>query len=151
MKPMLNPLKKRLQAGFTIIEIMVVVVIIGILAAIVVPQLMSAPDKAKITKVKSDIQSLGNLLDLYKLNNGFYPTTEQGLKALVVKPTSSPVPSDWNQYLKQTPIDPWNNPYHYINPGQHGAYDLYTDGEDNKPGGTGQNATRGNWNLNEAQ
>lgn len=138
------------QAGFTIIEIMVVVVIIGILAAIIVPKLMSTPDKAKIVKVKEDIRVIGNALDLYKLDNGFYPTTDQGLQALVSKPTSAPTPESWHQYLPEMPLDPWNTPYHYVIPGQHGEYDLFTYGADNKPDGTqGIYRTIGNWNVNE--
>ena len=140
-------LKKNKQKGFTLIEVMVVVIILGILAAIVVPKIMSRPDEAKITKVKADINNIESALDLYKLDNGFYPSTTQGLQALVSKPAGDPAPSNWHGYLKSLPIDPWGKPYHYANPGSHGETDIFTDGADNQPGGTGINATMGNWNL----
>ncbi len=137
----------RKQSAFTLIELMVVIVIIGILAAIVVPKIMSRPDEAKITKVKVDLQNIQATLDLYKLDNGTYPTTDQGLQALVTKPDSDPAPANWHGYLKRLPLDPWNNPYHYKNPGDHGDIDLFTYGANNQPSGTGINATMGNWNI----
>lgn len=142
---------KRIQRAFTLIEVMVVVVIMAILAAIVVPKIMSRPDQAKIVKVKEDIQSIDNALDLYKLDNGVYPSQAQGLKALVKKPTTDPVPSNYapGGYLKRMPLDPWGHAYRYRNPGKHGEVDVFTYGANNKPGGTGINATIGNWNLQE--
>lgn len=135
------------QRGFTLIEIMVVVVILGILAAIVVPKIMSRPDEARIVKVKQDIMAIQSALDLYRLDNGRYPTTDQGLAALVQKPTSDPQPTNWKAYLKSLPIDPWNQPYHYLNPGQHGEIDIYSNGANGQPSGSGIDAQIGNWNV----
>lgn len=134
------------QAGFSLIEIMVVVVILGILAALVVPKIISRPDDARIVKAKQDVLAIQNALDLYRLDNGFYPSTDQGLRALVSKPSSSPEPRDWRSYLKTLPKDPWGRDYMYLNPGQHGEIDVYTNGADGQPGGTGVNAVIGNWN-----
>lgn len=134
------------QSGFSLIEIMVVVVILGILAAIVVPKIISRPDEARVVKAKQDVISIQNALDLYKLDNGFYPSTDQGLMALVEKPTANPIPRNWQTYLKSLPKDPWGNDYLYLNPGEHGDVDVYTLGADNQPGGTGTNADIGNWN-----
>ena len=138
------------RKGFTLIEIMVVVVILGILAAIVVPKIMSRPEQARLVKAKEDISSIGNALDLYKLDNGSYPTTDQGLVALVQKPSADPVPMNWKSdgYLKTVPVDPWNSPYQYLNPGNHSSdYDLWSFG----PGGksTSQNNVIGNWNVDQ--
>lgn len=142
---------RQAQSGFTLIEIMVVVVILGILAAIVVPNIMGAPGKARVVKAKQDIRALESALSQYRLDNFRYPTTEQGLKALVEKPTIEPVPENWRTggYLNRLPTDPWGNPYHYRNPGKHGAIDIYTLGRDGQPDGTDQDADIGNWNLNE--
>jgi len=137
----------RLQKGFSLIEIMVVVVILGILASIVVPKIISRPDEARVVKAKQDVLAIQNALDLYKLDNGFYPSTEQGLQALVTKPSSSPVPNDWKQYLKSLPKDPWNRDYLYLNPGEHGEVDVFTYGASGQPGGTGINAEIGNWDA----
>ncbi|PJD91444.1 MAG: type II secretion system protein GspG [Legionella sp.] len=133
------------QKGFSLIEIMVVVVILGILASIVVPKIMSRPDEARKIKAKSDVLAIQNALDLYKLDNGSYPSTDQGLEALVEKPSTAPIPSNWKQYLKSVPKDPWNRDYLYLNPGQHGDIDVFTFGADGQPGGTGVNAEIGNW------
>ena len=140
------------QAGFTLIEVMVVVVIMAILAAIVVPRIIDRPDQAKIVAAKQDILAIQNAMDLYKLDNGVYPTTAQGIKALVTKPTTSPIPQNWQAggYLKSMPVDPWGHPYRYANPGQHGPIDIWTYGANNKPGGTGMNATIGNWTSKKA-
>lgn len=135
------------QKGFSLIEIMVVVVILGILASIVVPKIMSRPDEARVVKAKQDILAIQNALDLYKLDNGIYPTTDQGLAGLVTKPTSAPEPRDWKAYLKRLPTDPWGREYLYLNPGQHGEIDIFTLGADGQPGGTGINAEIGNWNV----
>ncbi|KTD19443.1 type II secretion system protein GspG [Legionella israelensis] len=133
------------QFGFSLIEIMVVVVILGILASIVVPKIISRPDEARIVKAKQDVLAIQNALDLYKLDNGFYPTTDQGLEALVEKPTTNPTPKNWKPYLKSVPKDPWGRDYIYLNPGQHSEIDIYTLGADGEPGGTGVNAEIGNW------
>ena len=135
------------QKGFSLIEIMVVVVILGILASIVVPKIMSRPDEARVVKARQDILAIQNALDLYKLDNGIYPTTDQGLSALVTKPTSAPEPRDWKAYLKRVPVDPWGREYLYLSPGQHGDVDVFTLGADGQPGGTGINAEIGNWNV----
>ncbi len=126
---------------------MVVVVILGILAAIIVPKVMDRPDQAKVVKAKADILAIGQALDLYKLDSGQYPSTDQGLAALVKKPTSPPEPQNWRSggYLKSIPMDPWNSPYQYLSPGQHGEVDIFTLGADGKEGGTGINAEIGNW------
>lgn len=141
---------KAKQQGFSLIEIMVVVVIMGILASIVVPRIMSRPDEARKVKAKQDILAIQNALDLYKLDNGFYPTTNQGLEALVKKPTTPPVPNHWKAYLKSLPIDPWGRPYLYLNPGEHGDIDIFTYGADGQPGGTGINAEIGNWEVDKS-
>ena len=135
------------QRGFSLIEIMVVVVILGILAALVVPKIISRPDEARIVKAKQDVLAIQNALDLYKLDNGMYPSTDQGLMALVEKPTSNPVPHDWKSYLKSLPKDPWGRDYLYLNPGQHGEVDVFTYGASGQPGGSGINAEIGNWNA----
>ena len=136
------------QRGFSLIEIMVVVVILGILAALVVPKIINRPDEARAVKAKQDVLSIQSALDLYKLDNGFYPTTDQGLLALVEKPTSSPEPQDWQIYLKTLPKDPWGHDYLYLNPGEHDEVDVFTYGADEQPGGTGKNADIGTWNAN---
>ncbi len=133
------------QRGFSLIEIMVVVVILGILASIVVPKIIHRPDEARIVKAKQDVLTIQNALDLYRLDNGVYPTTDQGLKALVEKPSSNPIPHDWKAYLKSIPKDPWSRDYLYLNPGQHGEIDVFTYGAAGQPGGTGLNAEIGNW------
>lgn len=143
-------LSRRIK-GFTLIEVMVVVVIIAILAAIVVPRIMRRPEQAKKVAAREDILAIENAMDLYKLDNGFYPSTDQGIQALVTKPSTPPVPQNWEPggYLKRLPEDPWGHPYHYLNPGKHGEIDIFTYGADNQPGGTGENATIGNWNIDQ--
>jgi general secretion pathway protein G len=123
--------------GFTLIEIMIVVVILGILGAVVVPQLMDKPDKARVVKAKQDIMAIESALDLYKLDKFNYPTTEQGLEALQPK------------YIKQLNKDPWDRAYLYLSPGEHGAVDIYTYGADGKKGGEGMDADLGNWAIEE--
>ncbi|MFV0454420.1 MAG: type II secretion system major pseudopilin GspG [Pseudomonas sp.] len=137
------------QKGFTLIEIMVVVVILGILAALVVPQVMNRPDQAKVTVAKGDIKAIGAALDMYKLDNFSYPSTQQGLNALVEKPSGSPQPKNWNRdgYLKRVPKDPWGNDYQYLSPGTQGQFDLYSLGADGKQGGSDLSADIGNWDL----
>ena len=132
------------ERGFTLIEIMVVVVILGILAAIVVPRIMDRPAEARIVKARQDIRALEAALNLYRLDNYDYPTTDQGLEALVNKP-SDPEPPRWKAggYLDRLPKDPWGHPYQYLNPGQHGAIDIYSLGPDGRP----SDDDIGNWNL----
>ncbi|MDP0588566.1 MAG: type II secretion system major pseudopilin GspG [Candidatus Endonucleobacter bathymodioli] len=140
-------MKERVQKGFTLIEIMIVVVILGILAAMVAPKLLNRPDQAKITVARSDIGTVSQALELYRLDNGFYPSTDQGLEALSEKPTMSPEPRQWNPegYLKKTPMDPWGRPYLYIQPGNHGKYDIYSLGVDGREGGDESNSMITNW------
>ena len=138
----MQPVRKNKQRGFTLIEIMVVVVIIGVLGAIVVPQFMSRPDQAKVTAAKIDIQAIATALEMYRLDNAHYPSTQQGLEALVKRPSGSPTARNWNSqgYLKSMPIDPWSTPYQYLNPGVNsvdGTYDLYSLGADGVAGGEG--------------
>ena len=140
----------RAQRGFTLIEIMVVVVIIGVLGAIVVPQFMSRPDQAKVTASKIDLQAIATALEMYRLDNFNYPSTQQGLEALSKQPSGLPAARNWNPqgYLKSLPVDPWNTPYQYLNPGVHsvdGSYDLYSLGSDGVMGGEGHAADIGNW------
>ena len=137
----------RQQTGFTLIEIMVVVVIIGILASVVVPRIMDNPDKARVAKAKNDIQALGGALDIYRLDNYVYPTTDQGLDALVNPPSSSPEPPNWKRggYIKKLSKDPWGNEYLYLNPGEHSETDIYSLGADGAPGGEGPNKDIGSW------
>ena len=137
------------QSGFTLIEVMVVVVILGILASVFIPKIMDKPDEARIVKAKQDIRTLESTLEMYRLDNYVYPTTDQGLQALVQKPSSNPEPSHWKQYLDRLPMDPWGRPYQYLNPGSHGAVDIWTNGADGQPGGDGVNADIGNWNLDD--
>lgn len=146
--------RKRLQAGFTLIELMIVIVILGILSTMVVLNIAGAPDEARVTKAKTDIQTIESALILYKVQNGFYPTTEQGLKALVEKPTVKPVPRSYPQggYLKQdsVPVDPWGNAYVYRCPGEEGrAYEIISLGADGREGGTGYNADVRSWQAKE--
>ncbi len=135
---------KELQRGFSLIEIMVVVVILGILAALIVPNIMNRPEQARIVKASQDVKAIQNALELFKLDNGFYPSNDQGLNALVTKPSSSPTPQNWNQYLQSLPKDPWGNTYNYMNPGQHGEVDVYTNGPSGQA--EGENSVIGNWN-----
>ncbi|MBF0440090.1 MAG: type II secretion system major pseudopilin GspG [Magnetococcales bacterium] len=146
-----SPIKSG-SSGFTLIEIMVVVVILGILATLIIPKIMSRPDEARYTKAVLDIQSIGQALDLYRLDNTQYPTTEQGLQALVTKPQVEPIPRRWRQdgYLSKPPLDPWSNPYVYLSPGLHGNYDLLSLGADGMPGGEGKGADITSWNLDQA-
>jgi len=147
----LHPFRHSLRTterGFTLIEVMVVVVILGILAAVIVPKIMDNPDKARIVKARSDVQALKSALDMYKLENFNYPSTNQGLQALVEKPSGSPEPRNWKQggYLDNLPSDPWGNDYQYLNPGVHSEIDIYSLGADGRPGGEGVDADIGNWN-----
>ena len=142
---------RRRTAGFTLVEIMVVVVILGILAAIVVPRVMDRPDEARITKVKSDIRALESALNLYRLDSFVYPSTTQGLEALVERPRSGPEPRNYRAggYMDRLPKDPWGNDYQYLNPGTRAEIDIFSFGADGRRGGDGINAEIGNWNLDD--
>ena len=133
------------QRGFTLIEVMVVVVILGILAAFIVPKLMDRPDAARIAKAKSDIGAIESALNLYRLDNHRYPATDDGLEALVNKPANAPT---WKEggYLERLPMDPWGKPYQYLSPGIHGTVDIFSLGADGAEGGDGANTDLGNWN-----
>lgn len=135
------------QSGFTLFEIMVVVVIIGILATLIIPKLTGRTDQARTAKAQNDIQTLETALDLYKLDNGFYPSTDQGLKALIEQPTSDPVPSNWRSggYIKRLNNDPWNHAYQYLNPGDHGEIDIFSYGPGGEAGSDNGKGVIGNW------
>ena len=134
------------QSGFTLIEIMVVVVIIGILASVVVPRIMDNPDKARVAKAKHDITAMESALDIYRLDNFVYPTTDQGLESLVSNPGEAP---NWKVggYIKKLKKDPWGNDYLYLSPGEHGELDIYSLGADGAPGGDGVFADIGSWDI----
>ena len=135
------------REGFTLIEILVVVVILGILATVIVPRIMGRPEEARITKATVDIKAIETALRLYKIDNGSYPTTELGLKALVEKPAQGA--KRWREggYLAKIPTDPWGAPYVYLSPGSHGEYDLTSLGSDGEQGGEGKNADINNWEI----
>lgn len=137
------------QSGFTLIEVMVVIVILGVLAALIVPKIMSRPDEARVVAARQDVASLMQALKLYRLDNRRYPTTEQGLAALASKPTLAPVPEGWKSggYIERLPLDPWGNPYQYLNPGLRGEIDVFSFGADGVAGGEGMDAEIGNWSL----
>ncbi len=133
--------------GFTLIELMVVLVIIGVLAALIVPNMLDRADDARVTAARTDVNNLMQALKLYKLDNLRYPSSEQGLQALVAKPTVGTPPANWRPYLDKLPSDPWKNPYQYANPGLKGEIDVYSFGADGQPGGTGIDADLGSWDL----
>lgn len=139
---------KHRAAGFTLIEILVVVVILAILAAVVVPRVMDQPDQARVTKARQDVQALVTALNIYRLDNFAYPSTDQGLEALVERPAGTPPAPNWKAggYIDRLPRDPWGNPYQYLNPGLNGEIDVYSLGADGAAGGEGLNADIGNWN-----
>lgn len=142
-----------LARGFTLLEVMVVIVILGILASLVVPNLLGNKEKADQQKVVTDLVALENSLDMYKLDNSVYPSTEQGLQALVSKPAGTPEPRNYRNggYIKRLPQDPWGNEYQYLSPGEQGEIDIYSLGADGQEGGDGTAADIGNWNLGEYQ
>ncbi len=139
--------------GFTLIEIMVVVVIIGLLATLVLPRVLGRQEEAFVVKAKSDIRALSSALKLYKLDNFNYPSTEQGLEALVGKPSGDPPAKNWKDggYIERLPTDPWGNVYQYLSPGEKMDFDLWSQGSDGQPGGAKAAADVGNWNLDERQ
>ncbi len=145
MKHLPPALRRLRQTGFTLIELMVVLVIIGVLAALIVPNVLDRAEDARATAAKTDVNNLMQALKLYKLDNQRYPTTEQGLQALVAKPASPPAPMNWKPYLDKLPNDPWGRPYQYLNPGVKGEIDVMSFGADGQPGGEGKNADIGSW------
>src|SRR5262249_48912193 len=134
---------KQISRGFTLIELMVVLVILGVLAALVVPSVIGRTDDARVTAARTDIATIAQALNLYRLDNGGYPPTEQGLAALAPKPALAPIPSNWKVYLEKLPNDPWGRPYGYTRPGVKGEMDVFSYGADGKPGGEGADADIG--------
>lgn len=147
MKNHFQSMHYKKSTGFTLIEVMVVVVILGILAAIIVPKIMSRPEQARIVKVRQDILAIQSALDLYKLDSGYYPSTDQGLQALVTKPTTAPVPRSWKSdgYLQDLPVDPWGESYQYMNDNE--KLRIFSYGPKGKDG----NSEIGNWNMKEVE
>jgi general secretion pathway protein G len=137
--------KYRTGRGFTLIELMVVLVIIGVLAALIVPNVLDRADDARVTAARTDVNNLMQALKLYRLDNQRYPTAEQGLDALLHKPTGGPAPPNWRPYLDKLPNDPWGRPYQYLNPGVKGEIDVFSFGADGTAGGDGRNADVGSW------
>jgi general secretion pathway protein G len=142
---LLRPAPVRRPRGFTLIEMMVVVVIIAVLAAMIAPAVLSRVEEARETTARADISTIMQALKLYRLDNQRYPTAEQGLQALVERPTTDPAPPNWKPYLEKLPNDPWGNPYQYLNPGVKGEVDVMSYGADGKPGGEGKDADIGSW------
>lgn len=145
MNKFAHHLPRPLRRGFTLIELMVVLVIIGMLAAIIVPNVLDRTDDARATAARTDVSTLIQALKLYKLDNQRYPSAEQGLQALLTKPTSGPIPGNWKPYLDKLPNDPWGRPYQYLNPGIKGDIDVMSFGADGQPGGEGRDADIGSW------
>ncbi|BAL94146.1 type II secretion system major pseudopilin GspG [Rubrivivax gelatinosus] len=141
---MISPSRSR-RRGFTLIELMVVLVILGVLAALIVPNVLNRADDARVTAARTDIHNLMQALKLYKLDNQRFPTTEQGLDALVHKPTAAPQPPNWKPYLDKLPNDPWGHAYQYLNPGVKGEIDVFSYGADGQAGGEGNDADLGSW------
>ena len=135
----------RRHRGFTLIELMVVLVIIGVLAALIVPNVLERADDARVTAARTDVNNLMQALKLYRLDNQRYPSGEQGLQALVARPTAGPAPANWKPYLEKLPNDPWGRPYQYLNPGVKGEIDVMSFGADGQAGGEDKNADVGSW------
>ncbi|MDT7837591.1 type II secretion system major pseudopilin GspG [Aquabacterium sp. OR-4] len=133
------------RRGFTLIELLVVLVIMGVLAALIVPNVLDRADDARVTAARTDVNNLMQALKLYKLDNQRFPSAEQGLEALVRKPSAGVVPPNWRAYLDKLPVDPWSRPYQYVNPGVKGEIDVFSLGADAQPGGDGKNADIGSW------
>ena len=140
-----QPASGKRSRGFTLIELMVVLVIIGVLAALIVPNVLDRADDSRVTAARTDVNNLMQALKLYKLDNQRFPSGEQGLQALVSKPGAAPVPGNWRPYLDKLPADPWGNPYQYLSPGLHGPVDVLSLGADGKAGGEGRDADIGSW------
>ncbi|MEO7548844.1 MAG: type II secretion system major pseudopilin GspG [Ramlibacter sp.] len=145
MKSLRTPFRRAVQPGFTLIELMVVLVIIGVLAALIVPNVLDRADDARSTAARTDVNNLMQALKLYRLDNQRYPSGEQGLQALVARPTVGPAPPNWKPQLEKLPNDPWGRPYQYLNPGVKGEIDVMSFGADGQAGGEGKNADVGSW------
>ncbi len=145
MNKLLRSVSRTAQRGFTLIELMVVLVIIGVLAALIVPNVIERADDARVTAARTDINNLMQALKLYRLDNQRYPTAEQGLQALLTRPTAGPAAPNWKPYVEKLPNDPWGHPYQYMNPGIKGEIDVLSFGADGQSGGEGKNADIGSW------
>ncbi|MGR4867785.1 type II secretion system major pseudopilin GspG [Variovorax sp. LARHSF232] len=145
MKRFATRSRQRLQRAFTLIELMVVLVIIGVLAALIVPNVIDRADDARVTAARTDVNNLMQALKLYRLDNQRYPTSEQGLQALLTRPTTGPAAPNWKPYVEKLPKDPWGQPYQYLNPGVKGEIDVFSLGADGQPGGEARNADVGSW------
>ena len=144
-RPALRSSASTFTRGFTLIELMVVIVILGVLASLVIPRVMSRPDEARVVAARQDIASISQALKLYKLDNRHYPSSAQGLQALLQRPTVAPLPGNWKPYLERLPTDPWGTPYQYLNPGLRGEIDVMSLGADGRPGGNDFDADIGSW------
>ena len=145
MTPFAARSRRLLQRGFTLIELMVVLVIIGVLAALIVPNVIQRADDARVTAARTDVNNLMQALKLYRLDNQRYPSSEQGLQALLARPTTGPAAPNWKPYVEKLPSDPWGHAYQYLNPGVKGEIDVFSLGADGQPGGEGNNADIGSW------
>ncbi|MBY6092512.1 type II secretion system major pseudopilin GspG [Maritimibacter alkaliphilus] len=135
--------------GFSLLELMVVVVILSVLALVIVPRVIDRPDQARVARARADLAAISSAVNLYRLDNFRYPTTEQGLAALVTPPTTDPVPQNWatNGYMDRMPVDPWGTDYQYLSPGVHGDFDVFSFGADGVTGGSGVDADIGSWSV----
>ena len=140
-------MNERAFKGFTLVEVMVVVVILAVLAALIVPRVVGRTDEARVVAAKQDIAAIMQSLKLYRIDNSRYPTTDQGLEALVNRPSTGPQPTNWKSYLDKLPKDPWGQTYLYLNPGVRGEIDVFSLGADGQPGGSGADSDIGSWDL----